>query len=167
MQFRLAGIVNDSIVDGPGLRLAVFFQGCPYDCPGCHNPDSHDPLGGQLADTEEICRLMDRNPLLSGITLSGGEPLLQPGAALALARHAKEKGLTVWLFSGALFEEIVKRRDEATASLLRLVDVLVDGPFVLSQRSLDLRFRGSRNQRLIDLPRSLDAGEMILWQPGA
>lgn len=165
MQFRLAGIVNDSIVDGPGLRLAIFFQGCPYGCPGCHNPDSHDPAGGQPAETEDICRMIDKNPLLSGITLSGGEPLMQPEAALALAQYARQKGLGVWLYSGGLFEEIVSREDQAIGRLLPLIDVMVDGPFRLAERSLDLRFRGSRNQRLIDVPKSLKEGKAVLWEP--
>ncbi|MHC1787197.1 MAG: anaerobic ribonucleoside-triphosphate reductase activating protein [Christensenellales bacterium] len=161
MLFRLSGIANDSIVDGPGLRLTVFFQGCPYGCPGCHNPQTHDPLGGREADTAEIIALMDRNPLLDGLTLSGGEPLMQPAAALALAEAAKGRGLTVWLYSGSTYEEIKGRRDADVGALLALCDVLVDGPFVLREKSLELLFRGSRNQRLIDLARTRAEGRIV------
>ena len=161
MKLRIAGIANDSIVDGPGLRLTVFFQGCPYGCPGCHNPQTHDPRGGREADTAEILDLMDKNPLLDGLTLSGGEPFLQPEAALALARAARDKGLNVWVYSGATYEELKARRDKATDALLEACDVLVDGPFILAGRSLDLSFRGSRNQRLIDLEKTRQAGQAV------
>ena len=96
MRFRLSGIVNDSIVDGPGLRLTVFMQGCPYGCPGCHNPQTHDVMGGREADTEEVRAMLKKNPLLDGLPLSGGEPLLQPQAACEMAEMAKAQGLNVW-----------------------------------------------------------------------
>lgn len=160
MIFRLSGIANDSIVDGPGLRLAVFFQGCPYDCPGCHNPQTHDPLGGREADTDEIVALMDGNPLLDGLTLTGGEPLMQPAAALALARAARERGLNVWLYSGSRYELISASPDADARALLSLCDVLVDGPFVLALKTLELPFRGSRNQRVIDLKETRRTGQV-------
>ena len=155
MNMRIAGIVNDSIVDGPGLRLAIFAQGCPHHCPGCHNPESHDFAGG--SDTEKIIARMDANPLLDGITLTGGEPFEQPDACRILADAAHARGLNVWAYSGYTFEQLCavpeKRR------LLEACDVLVDGPFLLAERSLDLRFRGSKNQRVLKVAELLAGGE--------
>lgn len=154
---RIAGIVNDSIVDGPGLRLAIFAQGCPHHCPGCHNPESHDFAGGSDMDTEKIIARMDANPLLDGITLTGGEPFEQPDACRILADAAHARGLNVWAYSGYTFEQLCavpeKRR------LLEACDVLVDGPFLLEERSLDLRFRGSKNQRVLKVSELLAGGE--------
>ena len=164
MRFRLSGIVNDSIVDGPGLRLAVFMQGCPYACPGCHNPDTHDLLGGREADTAEVREMLLKNPLLDGLTLSGGEPLMQPEAAREMAAIAKAMGLSVWCYTGDTIEHMIKTRDPAVMAALALVDVLVDGPFLQAQKTLNLDFRGSKNQRLIDVQPSLKAGEAVLWE---
>lgn len=160
MQIRLYGVVDDSIVDGPGFRLAVFTQGCPHHCPGCHNPESHAMDGGKLRDTAEILAMMDDNPLLDGITLSGGEPFMQCEACRELGRAAHERGLNVWCFTGFLYEQLLER-PEARA-LLDEVDVLVDGPFMLDERSLALRFRGSRNQRVIDMRRTREGGGIVL-----
>ena len=160
MNMRIAGIVNDSIVDGPGLRLAIFAQGCPHHCPGCHNPESHDFAGGSDMDTEKIIARMDANPLLDGITLTGGEPFEQPEACRILADAAHARGLNVWAYSGYTFEQLCavpeKRR------LLEACDVLVDGPFLLAERTLEARFRGSRNQRIINVPQSLREGKAVL-----
>ena len=157
MNMRIAGIVNDSIVDGPGLRLAIFAQGCPHHCPGCHNPESHDFAGGSDMDTEKIIARMDANPLLDGITLTGGEPFEQPEACRILADAAHARGLNVWAYSGYTFEQLCavpeKRR------LLEACDVLVDGPFLLAERSLDLRFRGSKNQRVLKVSEMLAGSE--------
>ena len=157
MNMRIAGIVNDSIVDWPGLRLAIFAQGCPHHCPGCHNPESHDFAGGSDMDTEKIIARMDANPLLDGITLTGGEPFEQPEACRILADAAHARGLNVWAYSGYTFEQLCavpeKRR------LLEACDVLVDGPFLLAERSLDLRFRGSKNQRVLKVAELLAGGE--------
>lgn len=166
MDIRINGYVNDSIVDGPGLRFALFTQGCPHACPGCHNPQTHDLLGGRVADTGEIIALMRENPLLSGLTLSGGEPMLQPEACLLLAREARAMGLDVWVYSGYVYEDLLEM-GEAVNQLLAACDVLVDGPFILDQRSLTLPFRGSRNQRLIDLKASREADQAVLYTPPA
>lgn len=157
---RIAGLTQDSIVDGPGFRFTVFVQGCAHHCEGCHNPQTHDPRGGRDMTTEEIIREMRSNPLTDGLTLSGGEPFDQPGDCLTLALAAKESGLNVWSYSGYLFEQLLA--DEKKSQLLKELDVLVDGPFILSQRSLALAWRGSRNQRVIDVQKSLAAGEVIL-----
>lgn len=160
MRFRLAGVVNDSIVDGPGLRLAVFAQGCPHHCPECHNPQSHDFDGGEWGDTDEILRIAEDNCLLDGITLTGGEPFCQPEACTELARGAHELGLNVWVYTGYLFENLLNGTD-AQRELLKNADVLVDGPFLIAQKSMDVRFRGSKNQRLIDVQKSLNAGYAV------
>ncbi len=161
MNLRLAGIVNDSIVDGPGLRMTVFVQGCPHRCPGCHNPQTHDFAGGSEGETAEIIARMRKNPLLDGLTLSGGEPFCQPGPCAELARAARSLGLNVWSYSGYTFEELIEGGTPAQKALLDELDVLVDGRFELDKRSLDCRFRGSTNQRLIDVPASLAAGRAI------
>lgn len=162
---RIYGIVKDSIVDGPGFRTAIFTQGCPHHCPGCHNPESHDPQGGKEMTLDEVTAAFTGNPLLSGITLTGGEPFAQAADCAELARRAREKGLTVWCYTGYTYEQLVQKQDEAVNSLLHWVDVLVDGPFLLAQRSLELDFRGSKNQRLIDLPKTLVCGVVTLYQP--
>ena len=154
---RIAGIVNDSIVDGPGLRLAIFAQGCPHHCPGCHNPESHDFAGGSDMDTEKIIARMDANPLLDGITLTGGEPFEQPEACRILADAAHARGLNVWAYSGYTFEQLCAAPEKRR--LLEACDVLVDGPFLLEERSLDLRFRGSKNQRVLKVSEMLAGSE--------
>ena len=165
MMIRIAGTVNDSIVDGPGLRFTVFTQGCRHNCPGCHNPETHDFAGGHEEDTDALIGKMLKNPLLSGITLSGGDPLEQPLPCLALARAAHAHQLNVWVYTGYTWEELTRRNDPDQMALLAATDVLVDGPFIQNERSLELKFCGSRNQRLIDVPTTLQKGEVTLWQP--
>ena len=165
MNIRIAGTVNDSIVDGPGYRYTIFAQGCPHHCPGCHNPQSHNFEGGRTVDTETILRQVRENPLLDGITLSGGEPFCQPEACRALAEAARDLGLSVWCYTGYTWEKLMQEADPARLALLEAVDVLVDGPFILAQKSLELKFCGSRNQRLIDVKKTRQAGQVTLWQP--
>lgn len=158
MKVRVAALVNDSIVDGPGLRYAVYTQGCPHHCEGCHNPQTHDVNGGTETDTDSIWREINENPLLSGITFSGGDPLLQPLPLAELAEKAQEAGLNVWCYTGWTWEDLMQRADSDIMKLLKSVDVLVDGPFMIEQRTLDLPFRGSKNQRLINVPESFVSG---------
>ena len=165
MNIRIAGTVNDSIVDGPGYRYTIFTQGCPHHCPGCHNPQSHDFEGGRVTDTDTILRQVRENPLLDGITLSGGEPFCQPEACRALAEAAHDLGMSVWCYTGYTWEKLMQEADPARLALLEAVDVLVDGPFILAQKSLELKFCGSRNQRLIDVRKTRQAGQVTLWQP--
>lgn len=165
MKFRIHGTAQDSIVDGPGIRFAVFVQGCPHHCEGCHNPASHDFAGGRETTTEEVIAQMTANPLLDGLTLSGGEPMCAPKACCEIARAAKAARLNVWCYTGYTWEMLLKEADPERLALLEALDVLVDGPFVLAERSLELNFCGSRNQRLIDVPRSLAAGEIVRWEP--
>ncbi len=158
MKVRVAALVNDSIVDGPGLRYAVYTQGCPHRCEGCHNPQTHDINGGTEMDTDSIWREINENPLLSGITFSGGDPLLQPLPLAELSEKAQEAGLNVWCYTGWTWEDLMQKADPDIMKLLKSVDVLVDGPFMIEQRTLDLPFRGSKNQRLIAVPESFVSG---------
>lgn len=164
MRICLSGVTGDSIVDGPGLRLTIFTQGCLHHCPGCHNPQTHDPEGGSWADTEDILAAAAENPLLDGITLSGGDPFMQPVPCLALAEGAHKIGLNVWTYTGYTWEALLEENDAEKLALLKETDVLVDGPFLLAERSLELRFCGSRNQRLIDVKKSLAEGKVVLWE---
>lgn len=161
---RVANTVNDSIVDGPGLRFTVFTQGCPHKCPGCHNPDTHDPNGGKEVPVETLAEELRKNPLLAGLTLSGGEPFAQAGACAALARMAHRQGLNVWTYTGYLYESILHKKDPDWDALLRETDVLVDGPFLLREKTYGIPFRGSRNQRLIRVAESLEQGRVVLWE---
>ena len=161
---RIANTVNDSIVDGHGLRFTVFTQGCPHHCSGCHNPETHDPDGGREASIEELAAEMKRNPLIEGITLSGGEPFAQAAACAKLAGLAHQLGMNVWTYTGYLYERILERDDPDWNALLRQTDVLVDGPFIEKEKSYELHFRGSRNQRLIAVPASLRQKRVVLWE---
>lgn len=162
MMMRMYGLEQNSYVDGPGIRMAIFFQGCLHKCEGCHNPGSWPMYGGEKVDTNELMKKMANDPLLDGITLSGGEPFLQPQPALALARFARQRGLSVWCYTGYTFEQISEWQDNRK-TLLQNIDVLVDGPFKLEERSLDIPWRGSRNQRLVDVKKSLEKGEVVLY----
>lgn len=164
MELRVAGIQNESIVDGPGFRLAVFAQGCPHHCPGCHNPQTHPFEGGELMDTDQLLDILDSNPLLKGITLSGGEPFCQPEAMAELARQAHQRGKDVVCFTGYTLEQLLDTKDDAIRALLEQIDILIDGPYIEAQRDLTLLFRGSANQRLIDLPATLESGTICLWK---
>ena len=162
---RIAGTVNDSIVDGPGLRYVVFVQGCSHHCLGCHNPETWDFDGGNEVDISDLVSEMAKNPLLSGLTLSGGEPFEQPEASKWLALFAKLQDKNVWCYTGYTWEEIRAENIKEWNNLLLAIDVLVDGPFIQEQKSFDLDYRGSWNQRLIDVKKSLDKGEVVLWAP--
>jgi len=161
----LAGIVNDSIVDGPGIRMTVFCQGCPHHCAGCHNPETWEFGCGTPMEEERIVDIVRTNPLCRGVTFSGGEPFAQAEGFGKLARLLKEKGYEVASYSGYTFEQLLKGT-EAQKKLLQSIDVLIDGPFVLSEKSLEISFRGSRNQRIIDVPKSLAAGEAVCITSG-
>lgn len=164
---RLYGLVSDSIVDGPGFRVSIFVQGCPYHCPGCHNPESQPFDGGTVYSLDDVEKKFAGNPLLSGITLTGGEPAEQAAPCAELARRAHKRGLNVWLYSGSTLEKLSERAktDEALQALLNEADVLVDGPFVLAERSLELDWCGSRNQRVIDMNLTRKNGSVTLYSP--
>ena len=165
---RIAGIMRESIVDGPGIRFAVFCQGCPHNCPDCHNPETHDFNGGTEVSIEKILKAIDENPMLKGVTFSGGEPTCQADGFLTLAKAVKARGLDITVFSGYTYEQLMERAKEepALARLLDLTDLLIDGPFVRAKKDLTLQFRGSSNQRLIDMNATREAGQIVLWEQG-
>jgi anaerobic ribonucleoside-triphosphate reductase activating protein len=153
---RINAIVEDSIVDGPGLRYVVFVQGCPHGCPGCHNPQTHDPDGGYEESAgrvvENFRRSLAENPLIGGVTISGGEPFVQARELLPFAEAVRAAGLNLWVYTGYTIEEIAERGDPDEISLLSRADALVDGRFVLGLRTLESNFVGSSNQRIIESP---------------
>ena len=162
MKIRLFGIANDSIVDGPGLRYTIFTQGCYHKCSGCHNPKSHDMNGGYLKDINEIIAEIDENQLLDGITLSGGEPMLQIEPLIEICKAVNYRGLNIVIYSGFIFEQIIK--DSRMKSLLEVCDMLIDGKFEQDKKSLSLLYRGSTNQRLINIQKSLKYEKVIEYE---
>ena len=156
----LSGIVSDSIVDGPGIRTTIFCQGCPHHCPGCHNPETWDFGYGTTIPVEAIVDIVRENPLCRGVTFSGGEPFAQAAGFAKLAKLLKEKGYEVASYSGYTFEDLLEGSEDQK-ELLSSIDILIDGPFLLAEKSLEIAFRGSRNQRILDVPKSLDAGRPI------
>lgn len=162
---RLFGELKESITDGPGLRYTIFTQGCPHYCPGCHNPESHSFTEGYLAREEDVIRAIFANPLLDGVTFSGGEPFMQASELAVIAAAVKEKGLSVIVFSGYTYEELMDLSTERIGyrTLLENTNVLIDGRYEVKNKSLNLRFRGSSNQRAIDVPASLATGQVVLY----
>ena len=157
---ELSGIVSDSIVDGPGIRTTIFSQGCPHHCPGCHNPETWEFGCGTRIPVEAVVEIVQRNPLCRGVTFSGGEPFAQAAEFAELATLLKEKGYEVASYSGYTFEALLNGT-EAQKLLLGTIDILIDGPFVQAQKSLEIAFRGSRNQRILDVRKSLAAGKAV------
>lgn len=160
MKIRLAddNLLTDSIVDGEGLRAVLWTQGCSHNCKGCHNPETHDFNKGVLVEVDEVKQLIKDLTLQDGITFSGGDPFFQPEPCIEIAKFAKEEGLNVWAYTGFLFEDLIK--NEKMREFLNYIDVLVDGKFELENKSLNLKFRGSTNQRIINVPRSLKMGKV-------
>lgn len=161
---RIAGTQRDSIVDGPGIRYVIFTQGCPHHCEGCHNPQTHDFEGGEVADVEGILKEIFENRLVGGVTFSGGEPFCQADALVPIAEALKARGKHLMIYTGYLLEELQKMPDAGVQKLLELADILVDGRFVLAQRNLTLPYRGSENQRVIDMVKTRATGEVVLYQ---
>lgn len=161
MDIRLFGTSNDSIVDGPGIRYAVFVQGCPHNCPDCHNPGSHDFSGGYLKDIDELADEIKSNPLLDGVTFSGGEPFCSAKELCYLADKLK---MHVVCYTGYLFETLIQNANTENhwRELLDRIDILVDGPFETKNKSYDLLFKGSSNQRIIDVKKSILSNTVIL-----
>ena len=164
MKLRLFGTANDSIVDGPGIRYTVFVQGCMHNCKGCHNPGSHDIDGGYEKDVLEIFSEISKNPLLDGVTFSGGEPFLQAKALYELAKLVKEKNLNIYIYSGFTFEQLIFGANDENGwrELLEISDVLIDGKFEEDKKHYTLVFKGSENQRIIDIKESLRADKAIV-----
>ncbi len=166
MKIRLHGIVKESITDGPGIRYTVFTQGCPHQCDGCHNLDSHSFTDGSLIETSVLIAEILANPLLDGVSFSGGEPFMQAEECAAIATSIRALGLNIMVFSGYTWEELLEQapRRKGWHELLCQTDILIDGRYEKTLRSLDLRFRGSKNQRAIDVQTSLREGRAILAQ---
>jgi len=165
MKIRLAAYLQpDSIVDGEGIRTVIWTQGCPHHCLGCHNPETWDFEGGALIDLEEIYKIIDSLEGQDGITFSGGDPFMQPKECSEIAKYAKKKGLSIWSYTGYTWEELMalsKGRPEII-DFLKEIDVLVDGRFVLAKKSYSCIFRGSTNQRIIDVKESLKQRKVII-----
>ena len=166
MELRIAGTVNDSIVDGPGIRFTIFTQGCPHNCEGCHNPQTHDFNGGVLADTDELLEKIKGNPLLDGVTFSGGEPFCQAHILAELGKQIKALGMNIITYTGYTFEKLYENRQENSwGELLDVTDYLIDGPFILAQKDWEIKFRGSSNQRYIDCQESMKQGKAVECEP--
>lgn len=166
MILKISGIANDSIVDGPGIRFTVFTQGCPHHCEGCHNPQTHNPDGGEDRDTADLLEKIKANPLLDGVTFSGGEPFMQSEILAYFGREIKSLGLNIVTYTGFTFEELYCNRDKnGWGELLEVTDYLVDGPFILEKKDWKIKFRGSSNQRYIDCQASLAAGRAVEVEP--
>lgn len=160
---QIAGIVKESIVDGPGFRFVVFTQGCKHHCPGCHNPHTHSFEGGTSVSVDSLLEQIGRNPLLDGITLSGGEPFEQAEACAELAGKVHESGLlNVMTYTGYTLEAIQNSNRKGWKSLLEATDILVDGRFELERKNLLLKFKGSENQRIIDVKKSLQDKRVVM-----
>lgn len=163
MEMRIAGTERESVVDGPGLRFVVFAQGCRHGCDGCHNPGAWNPAGGTLVKVEDLREQIKNTKLIKGVTFSGGEPFLQAVQMAWLGREVKKLGLDVITFTGYTWEALLflAEKDQAVQELLLASDYIVDGPFILEERDLELPFRGSRNQRIIDAVQSRLKGKVI------
>lgn len=160
---RVAGFITDSVVDGPGVRFVVFAQGCLHQCPSCHNPETWDLQGGKEMTVKEIVKMLKKRlKYVRGITLSGGDPFLQAGEMASLGREAKKLGLDVVTYTGYRYEDLLRLDLPGSQELLEVTDILVDGPFRLDLKDLSLPFRGSSNQRLIDLASTRSKGQITL-----
>lgn len=172
---KVAGIENNSIVDGEGWRYVIFTQGCSHKCKGCHNEHTWDFNGGREFDEERALEEISNNLLLDGITLSGGDPFFQARDLIQFTKKVKQLGLTVWAYTGFNFEEFLlfrnnckcdSRINEYMIELLSYVDVLVDGRFIESKKSMECKYRGSTNQRIIDVKASLKNNEVVEYRIG-
>ena len=163
MKIRLAGLVADSIVDGPGFRFTIFTQGCPHHCEGCHNPQTHDFNGGRYADCDKIIEKICQNKLTAGVTFSGGEPFCQSEPCAYTAKRLKGLDYHLMAFTGYTFEQLfeMSQKDKYVKEFLSCLDIIIDGKFDLSQRSLELKYKGSKNQRTIDVQESLKQGRAV------
>lgn len=165
-KIRLSGITKESVVDGLGFRYVVYSQGCPHHCKGCHNPSTHPFEGGKLVDIDNILHEIKKNPMLDGITCSGGECFERAEQFALIAKGVKSFGLNVWAYTGYTLEEILKAKDKRNGwnDFIKYIDVLVDGKYQEDSRDLSLCFRGSINQRIIDMQKTLQSGEVSLLE---
>ncbi|MDO4731454.1 MAG: anaerobic ribonucleoside-triphosphate reductase activating protein [Clostridia bacterium] len=162
MKIRLSGVIKQSVVDGPGIRFVIFSQGCFHNCKNCHNPQTHDINGGYITDTDNIINEIKKNPLISGVTFSGGEPFLQAYEFSYLAREIHKLGLNIITYTGYTIEELLCLKDKKDIyNLLCETDLLVDGKFDEEKKSLMIKFRGSTNQRIINSRRTLSENKVV------
>lgn len=163
-KIRLSGITKESVVDGLGFRYVVYAQGCPHHCKGCHNPSTHSFEGGKLIDVDNILYDIKKNPMLDGITCSGGECFEKAEQFVHIAKGVKSLGLNVWAYTGYTLEEILKTKNERKGwnDFIKYIDVLVDGRYQEDNKDLSLCFRGSSNQRIIDMQKTLQSGKLSL-----
>ena len=164
VRLSMPKIQSDSIVDGEGIRSVIWFQGCSHNCPGCHNPETHDFKAGYEVDLEEVKDWIRELEFQQGVTFSGGDPMMQIDALVELAKVVHECNMNVWVYTGFTYEELLKMSEKNARYIdaLNEIDVLVDGKFVLSKKSFDVAFRGSSNQRIIDVKKSLENDEVVL-----
>lgn len=164
MNIRIAGEITESIVDGPGIRYVIFTQGCPHHCEDCHNPETHDYLGGRLVTTEDLIKNIKKYPYMTGLTISGGEPFSQAAALLELIKEFKKifPRKNILIYTGYTIEELANNNDQKIIEILSLADYLVDGQFVKSLKDLTLIFRGSSNQRIINLKKTFEEKKIII-----
>ena len=164
MKIRLAAYLqSDSIVDGEGIRTVIWTQGCPHHCLGCHNPETWSFTEGELVDLEDVYKAIDELEGQDGLTFSGGDPFMQPKECSMIAKYARKKGLNIWSYTGYTYEELVElsKKKKEIMDFLKELDVLVDGRFILGQKSFSCIFRGSTNQRVIDVKKSLKEGKTV------
>lgn len=160
MEIRIAGVVKESIVDGPGLRFTLFVQGCIHNCKGCHNPQTHDLNAGKLVKSETILKAIKDNPLLDGVTFSGGEPFLQPEALYKLGKEIIDLGLDLITYTGYTFEQLLDLKDEYIKKLIGINKYIVDSKFEIEHKTYDVPFVGSSNQRIIDVKETIKNNEI-------
>ncbi len=161
-KLKISGIEPESIVDGRGFRYVIFTQGCPHHCPGCHNPQTHDFNAGKWVNIADLFAEICENPLLKGVTFSGGEPFCQPEPLVELAKQIHTKKLDVTVFTGYTYEQLLNLHDPNVDALLRETDILIDGRFLLEEKDLTLTFKGSRNQRIIDMNQTRQTEHLVL-----
>lgn len=161
MKLRLAGITRESVVDGPGIRVVIYAQGCPHGCPGCQNPNTHDPNGGKLFDVRQVVQMIRSVPIAQGVTFSGGEPFAQAEAFAELGHMLKSFSLDIVTYTGYVWDDLANSSSAAWHDLLSLTTLLIDGPFSEDERDLSLAFRGSGNQRIIDVAKSLQENSPV------
>jgi anaerobic ribonucleoside-triphosphate reductase activating protein len=161
MKLRIAGTIQESIVDGPGIRFVIFTQGCDFHCEGCHNTHTWNHESGQLIDTDFLYEKIKSNPLIRGITISGGEPFLQSAALIPLLTRLKDEKYEIAVYTGYCFEQLLKE-DGSKCKMAKLADIIIDGKFILKQKSMLLKFKGSKNQRIINVQESLKQNKVII-----
>jgi anaerobic ribonucleoside-triphosphate reductase activating protein len=162
MKVRIAGVSKESVVDGPGIRYVIFAQGCRHNCMGCHNPETHDFNGGYEIDADYLIKEIENTRHIDGVTLSGGDPFYQSEAFSYITEKLKEKDINIIAYSGFTYEQIIE--NSKLEKMLQNIDVLIDGPFILNNRTLSIPFRGSSNQRAIDVNKSKKGNNPVVFE---